>query len=198
MSVVLKTQAQKVLEKTVDASQLTTLIIEDDILFNIKMKTGTTNQIKIRTKFEGEASEHLVLTTVTTADTLSVSTTFQPLYLAYNDKLSAHKVLSVEMEIEIPESLTVYLNSTQASVAMQGRYKHVMLELRQGHCKITDFQGQALVNTIHGHIEVYANYAIVDMFSRSGRISREPIQQGNTHIKIRSHNGNISLYSTKK
>ncbi len=190
--------AQKVVENTIDAKNISTVVIEGDDMFRIKLTSKPVKTITLKTKSEGEYSEDVVVLSSVKEDSLIISSVFQPLFVSYNDKLSAHKVLSIETELIIPENCTVYLKSKIASAEVAGAYKTLTIELSQGNCSLISFRGNALVNTIDGQIILNTNYATIETYTRTGTITREEITSGNNKIKLNSVNGNISVTNTKK
>lgn len=191
-------KAQKVVEKTIDAKGIATIVIEGDDVFNIKITSKPVKTITLKTKSEGEYSEDVVVLTSVKQDSLIISSAFQPLYVNHNDKLSAHKVLSIEAELTVPKNYNVYLKSKIANAEVIGNYKMLILELSQGNCSLKSFTGNAIVNTIEGQIILNTNYARVDAYTKTGVVTREEITSGNNEIKLNSVNGNISITNTKK
>lgn len=191
-------KAQKVVESTIDAKNITTVVIEGDDMFNIKLTSGPVATITLKTKSEGEYSEDIVVLSTIKQDSLVISSAYQPLYVNHNDKLSAHKVISIELELIVPEHLNIYGKSNIASAEVYGVYNTLILELSQGNCALKSFTGNAIINTIEGQIKLNTNYARVEAYTKTGTIIREEIASGNNEIKLNSVNGNISITNTKK
>jgi hypothetical protein len=194
----IEVNAQKVVENTIDAKNITTVIIEGDDMFNIKLTSKPVEMIALKTKSEGEYSEDVVVLSSIKQDSLIISSAFQPLYVNHNDKLSAHKVLSIEAELIVPKDCNIYLKSKSANVEVIGSYKTLILELSQGNCDLKSFAGNAIINTVEGQIILNTNYARVEAYTKTGTITREEITLGNNEIKLNSVNGNISITNTKK
>ena len=190
--------AQKVVEKTIDAKNITTVSIEGDNMFNIKITSKPVETITLKAKSEGEYSEDIVVLSTIKQDSLVISSAFQPLYVNYNDKLSAHKIVSIELELTVPEHLNIYGKSNIAAAEVSGIYNTLILELSQGSCALNTFTGNAIINTIEGQITLNTNYAKVEAYTKTGTIIREEITEGKNEIKLNSVNGNISITNTKK
>ncbi|TYA60220.1 hypothetical protein FVF61_00425 [Formosa maritima] len=163
----------------------------------MRMETTKTNTISIQSLAEGEHSEQLVLLTEIKNNQLHVSSVYQPLFVADNDKLSAHKLISIELIFLIPEQLDISISSNIASVFLSGNYNHVTIELMNGSFKANNFQGNLLVNTIHGDVEVETNQAIVEASSKHGNVNQEVLIEGNREIILNSINGNITVTKTE-
>jgi len=189
--------AQKAVEKSIDAVNISSIEIEGNEMFKINVSTSKVDFITLKTKIEGEYSDQIVVLAETKDETLIVSSKFQPLFKKDDDKLSAHKVVSIELELVIPSDLNVYIRSESASAKIRGAYKNLLVELAQGNCKIESFLGNATVNTINGKIEMNSNYATVEALSKTGSVFMEQLVFGNNVIRLNSINGNISVIKTK-
>lgn len=193
----LKLEAQKTVEKLMDAEAISTIIVNGDRMFKINVKTVNASSISIKTKIEGENSEQLVVSSIIKNDSLIINSAYQPMFIGQNDKLSAHKVMSVELELSIPENLYVYVKSKNASAIISGNYSNIIVELSQGNCKMNDFFGNATINTINGKIDLQSNYATVSAYSKTGVIEKKVLLSGNNQISLHTINGDISITKTK-
>lgn len=189
--------AQKVIEKTIDAANISSIVIEGNNMFKINVSTLKTNFAIIKTKIEGEYSDQMVVLVEVMGDTLNVSSKFQPLFKKDDDKLGAHKVMSVEVELVVPRNLNIYIVSENASSNIKGVYKNLFVELAQGNCIVDSFLGNAIINTINGKIEMNSNFAAVEAVSKAGSVFHEPLLLGENQIKLNSINGDISVTKTK-
>jgi len=154
LSLCFSLNAQKQIEKTINAKDIAIINISGDPFFKIKIETDEVSTISLSAKIEGEYAEHMVVLTEKKNDLLAISGTFQPLFKQDNDKLSAHKVLSVELKLVIPKNLEVTIKSTIASANISGDYANLFIELEQGNCQVENFSGNATINTINGNISV--------------------------------------------
>lgn len=189
--------AQKRVDKIIDAQSISTLVINGNNCFKIHVLASKTKQITIQTKIEGEHSEDMVVMARKSNDTLFVSTGFQPLFEADNDKLSAHKVMSVELEIQVPKYINLNIKSDIASVEAEGVFNTAFIELNEGRCKLFSFLGSARVNTIKGSILVETNYAEVKAFSRHGTVKLQSLIFGENQLDLKSIHGDISVTKTE-
>ncbi|GGG38405.1 hypothetical protein [Bizionia arctica] len=190
---VLQIQAQKTTNKSFSAAGISTLVIDGSSIFKISIETTKTQNISIESFVEGENYEHVVLLAETRDNQLHVSSVYQPLFVAANDKLSVHKLISIELTIRIPEHLDVIITSNIASVFMSGNFNQVTTELINGSFNSKNFQGNLLVNTIHGDIHVASKRAKVQASSKHGTIEQEILTQGDKQIVLNSINGNITV-----
>ncbi|WP_452222742.1 hypothetical protein [Lacinutrix chionoecetis] len=190
--------AQKVEEKTITNGSIQTIVVEGDALFKIDVKTTETNSISIVTKTEGEYAQNTIVFTDTRKDSLIISTVNQTIFKNPNDKLSAHKVLSIELFLEIPKNLNLYCKSSIASSQIAGTYKQLIVELHQGNIGLLNFSGDAIINTFNGNIMLETNTATINAKTKTGNLVSEKIEPSESKIEIHSIHGNINIYKTKK
>ena len=191
-------QAQKITEQTIENESVSSIIIEGDHIFKISVKASKRKSFSLQSKIEGEYSKDLAVSSQIRNDTLLISTDFQPFFKTDNNhKLSAHKVISIEVILRIPENLDVYIKSAIASAEIEGKYKFLTLELSQGNAFITSFNGDAIVNSINGNVSIETNNALVEAVSKTGTVKQEELNSGN-QININTITGNISVIKTKK
>lgn len=189
--------AQKIIDKQFLADKIKTVVIEGNNMFKITVNTAEITEILIALKIEGEHSEQIILLTEQIEDSLKIASTYQPLFNKPDDKLSAHKKISIELTVSIPEGFDVTIKSDIASVFVEGLYNNLVAELLNGHFITNNFTGNLLVNTIHGNISVVSNFAKHDVYSKNGTIKKSWIDSGSNQISLNSINGNITLSKTK-
>lgn len=189
--------AQKVIQEQLDGSQITTVSISGDTMFRIEISTEETREINLTLKVEGENFEQVILESQIENDTLFVGSAYQPLFIPPDDKLSAHKKISIELTMVIPSRLIVNISSDIASVFANGIYSNFMAELINGHFTSNNFKGNLLVNTIYGNINLRTNAGQINAESKNGNVMQEKINKGENRISLNSVNGNISIIKTQ-
>jgi hypothetical protein len=194
---VLQAQAQKTTNKSFSSEGIFALVIEGSSVFKISVETTKEKNIFIQSHVEGENNEQVVLLAEIKNKELFVSSAYQPLYVADDDKLSANKLISIEFKLLIPEYLDVFISSNLASVFMYGNYNQVTTELINGSFHAENFYGNLLVNTIHGDIYLETNKAKVEVSSKHGTVKQDILTQGNKQIVLNSINGNITVTNTE-
>ena len=193
----LHVQAQTITQKTYASEGISTININGNAIFKISIESSESNVITIDSKIEGENNEQVVLVSEIKNETLYISAKYQPLFIDSNDKLSAHKVISIELVLNIPVNKSIYVSSDIASVFVKGKYNNATIELINGNCILKDFVGEATVNTIQGDIEVFSNFAEVKAFTKNGALSIEKVSNGNRLLTLYSINGNISVFKSQ-
>ncbi|MGJ5642768.1 hypothetical protein [Formosa sp. S-31] len=189
--------AQKHIEKHINNAGISTVYINGNTCYKIHVTTKKSESMAIKTRIAGEHYEDMMIISEQKSDTLFIRSGFHPLFTADNDKLSAHKVMSIEMEVELPEHLNLYVHSDIGLVEVIGQYNNAILELRDGSCSLYHFQGNARVNTVNGDIKVETNYTKVTAESRHGILLLSPLVPGQNEIMLKSIHGDISVYKTE-
>ena len=103
----------------------------------------------------------------------------------------------MEVTLEIPQGLSLDISSNLASVHASGSFKNLLVQLKSGSCYLSNFTGDALVNTYNGNIEVTTTNAKVTALSRHGKVVLPQDNTGNHEIELSSINGNIRVLKTK-
>ncbi|WP_139149353.1 hypothetical protein [Ulvibacter litoralis] len=189
---------QKVVEKSLDASGLERILISSKTISRISIVSEKTDKITILTKISGETYENLVVTTSEENKTLILDTSYIPFFTAENDKLAAHKVISIEMTVIVPEFFSIAINSEIASVKASGSFDLLSITLRGGNCLVQDFIGNARIKTQKGAITVYTNSTVSGTAnSVKGRVENELVSNGMYRIIAESRSGAIGLFQTK-
>lgn len=163
---------QKQLEKVYDAAAIQTVSIESDEVFDIKIRAIDTNEITVITTIEGESYKSSLLHSRLLDDMLIIETGRTPDFTPFNDKLSAHKVLSIVLEITVPQETNIAINSTLAQVEVEGTIGNLYANLGRGGCILEDirFRESILINTISGNIYIKTTSARVQAQSRNGTV----------------------------
>ncbi|WP_299148623.1 hypothetical protein [uncultured Dokdonia sp.] len=187
--------AQKRLTQTYDATAIKELYINSNEIFKIKITTGEVREITVATIIDGETFASTLLNTSTNDGVLKITTGKTPDYIPFNDKLAAHKVLAIELEITIPRGLDVSIYSTLASVDTYGKLGQVRIDLGRGHFKGEEFRFResAKINTISGSIYVSSNLVNVTAQSRNGKINIPPTQADGPLLEIKSIHGDVTV-----
>jgi len=189
---------QKILEKTLDASEIERLVIYANAVFKLSIVSENATEVSIVTKVTGETFENFLVTTSESIKTLTIGTSYTPYFEADNDKLAAHKVLSVEMLLNIPKNLDVVVTSKIASVEASGSYGMLQIALDTGYCELTRFSGDAWLETKDGAITVYTIGLVTGRaISKHGIVTNTLPMDGKHRVIAKSKQGDIGLFQTK-
>ncbi|NQY04851.1 MAG: hypothetical protein HRT68_01285 [Flavobacteriaceae bacterium] len=199
--VVLITQfgtAQKAIEKTFRIKDLTHLDLELDHVFTLEIKTLRTNEVKVKAVSEGEFASYFILDSDQEKNKLTLRSSVDFAFKDHNDKLSAHKVQAIKIEISLPQHLIVTLKSDIANLNLCGKYESFTAQLTSGNCVLHNVRDKVKISTILGNIEAYVNFAKVEAQTRQGTLETEAITDGKTHYVLKSIKGNIKVKKTKE
>jgi len=189
----LAVSAQKDTSQQLEANGIKSLHIDTDEVFKINIKTIEGDYILISTHAEGEYFNDIALNTEVLGETINLTTQFREILQSGYDKLSAHKVFSLEITLEIPKDLKVFIKSNIAAVEAEGEYDFLQIQLNSGYCNLVNFEGNALINTYNGAINVKTSGATVIASSRNGKVFLPIDFNGNHTIKATSINGDIRV-----
>ena len=190
--------AQKVIEKEFSAEGLHKLSIADDSIFSIKIITSKRESIKMKVHVSGEHSEAIIIEENRSKGKLSLKTAVMPYFAFENDKLAAHKVMAIEVELFIPENISIEIKSKLASLETKGKIPNLAVSLQKGSCTITDFLGNAHLKTVDGNIMVKAQKEVSGKaVSKYGTVENTLSSQGKFLVEAESINGDIYMLQTK-
>lgn len=190
--------SQKLVEKQLDAARFERLIITSDLINTLTITSEATNQIRIVNKTVGENYENLIVTTSEENKTLKIGASYSPFFIAENDKLAAHKVMSVDIELIIPNFLYVEVNTSIASIVITGNYSNFHAYLENEDCQLDNFSGNASIKTKRGNIRVHAKENVSGRaFSTNGSVENYLPGRAKYTVIAESRDGDISLLQTK-
>lgn len=186
--------AQKELYKQWDARAIDTIVVNSDALSTINVVSSPHSVITMAARVQGELAEEIMIKEETQFRTLTIGTGLAPYFIPENDKLAAHKVLSVDMTIEVPKGRSVMVRSKFGSVNAMGTYDFFDVALDNGHCRLNGFLGEARLYTINGNIEVRAMSGVSGQAdSRYGTAIDSLPRHHRRLVDARSIYGNILL-----
>ena len=189
--------AQKETQKLIDAEGVNTIVVSSDEIFRINLSTSTEPFIRISTRADGEYFNNISMDALVKGETLFLTSMFNRSLQEGFDKLSAHKVYAMEVDLQVPVGMKVEIISNLTSVHAKGIYDNLLVQSTGGSCYLVGFVGNAVLNTYNGNIHVETEDAEVDANSRHGLISLPENLVGSHKISLTSINGNIRVKKTK-
>lgn len=147
----------------------------------------------LEASMEGEYQKDLALEVTENGNTLFVAGKFQPYFNDPNDKLSAHKVVSISLYISVPENKEVYLFGNSSNVMVEGNFKELNVVLNDGKCTIREGGKKVSATTQSGPISLIIASGTVTARSKYGNIAKEQIPKGNERFNLVSTTGNITI-----
>jgi len=189
--------AQKVIKKSISATNVSLFQIDLTNCFKLSLETSHKEVIEVEATLDGEYRKDLLLNVVEEGNTIWVNTNFQPDFVNPNDKLSAHKVISIALKIKLPKYKSVEVTGGSCNAIITGKYKNISVALSDGTCILDKVSENVFVSTKSGDIKVVNSIATIDATSKYGTVYKETIPKGNTHFKLMSITGNIYLNKTE-
>jgi len=189
--------AQRDTREIFNASGIESIDILTDEVFKITITATNTNRIRLITHSEGEYFNQILVQTKVDNGNLSIKTSYPQELTGGFDKLSAHKVFSLELELEIPKDLEISVDSNIASLITTGTFNQLTANLKDGYCDLREFAGNATINTYDGNIRVETASGLVEAVSRNGKVEIPEHFSGRNPIKLKSIDGNILVLKTK-
>jgi len=189
--------AQRDTREIFNASGIESIDILTNEVFKITISASNTDRIRLITHSEGEYFNQILVQTKVDNGNLSIKTSYPQELTGGFDKLSAHKVFSLEIELEIPKDLEISVDSNIASLITSGSFSQLTANLKDGYCDLKDFAGNATINTYDGNIRVETSSGFVDAESRNGTVEIPEHFSGRNPIKLKSIDGNILVLKTK-
>src|SRR5680860_651094 len=108
--------AQKIVKKTIINPKIEAITLDVTNSFELSVETAPGNEIMVEAAIDGEYSNDLLVNVKESGNTLLVNTEFQPNFKKPNDKLSAHKVISIALKVLLPERKRVTIFGTGCNV----------------------------------------------------------------------------------
>lgn len=185
------------MKKSILNKKISSVQIDAANCFRILLKTVQTNEVRVEAKMDGEYSADLELNVRENGNTLFLNAGFRPGFNIPNDKLSAHKVVSISLEIQIPEDKNISVQGTSTNVTGEGKYKKFAVRLSDGSCELKNVVGDVEIRTQSGTILVNTPSAKINAKSKYGSVDDNPIPIGNDNYILNTVTGNIVLNKTE-
>lgn len=189
--------AQKHTEQVIEAGDIEKIVFSSDEVYRIRIKAVEGDNIRIFSDTEGEYFNNISLDSEVRSNTLYLSSRYREILQSGYDKLSAHKVFSMEVTLEVPEGILAEINSNVASVHLTGEFESILVQLNSGSCYFENFTGDAVINTYDGNIAGTVSSAKYKATSRHGEVDVPQNPSGSHKMVLTSINGNIKVSETK-
>lgn len=188
---------QKLVRKAFVGPRTETIQIDSRFCYRIDLKTANTDEVRVSASMEGEYAKDLLVTITENGTTVQIGADFQPLFTDPNDKLSAHKVVSIALQVTVPEYKRVVLFGTNSNVYVAGNYESLKITLSEGMCRLDNVSETVEVTTQKGDIWLTASNGDIKAESAYGHIVKENIPFGDHQFTLKTVEGNIHLMKTK-
>ncbi|MCH2194556.1 hypothetical protein [Kordia sp.] len=186
--------AQKVTKQMLTIHGIEEIRINTAKVFELNIVSTNANVLEIETKMEGEYYRDVNVITATKNKQLQLSCQLAEDFELPNDKLSAHKVFSITMNIYIPKHLKVQFEGDETQVYIQGSYKKLWGMLISGNYKLYELEGEAKLQTKKGNIH-YIKQKLPTFETQSDR--ELVFYEKGKKVELKADNGKIT-YSADK
>ncbi|TKD65286.1 DUF4097 family beta strand repeat-containing protein [Flavobacterium sp. ASW18X] len=188
--------AQKVVQKTFASTEQKHITIDASNCFAIDLFTSTSNTLKVSGAMEGEYAQDLVIKLEENGQNLLISADFLPNFVNPNDKLSAHKVISIALKIEVPEYSWVRLDGSYTNVHAAGKYRQLQITLNDGDTYLNNVEEDVKVKSQKGDIFLSNAHGIVTTKSNYGHVTHNKVPDGEHTFELSSVEGDIWVNRT--
>ncbi len=189
--------AQKRVKKALIEANRQYVQIDTKNCFKVNLITTKSKEIEVKAFIEGEYQKDLALNIEQVGNNVLVSAGFLPNFIQPNDKLSAHKVVSISLEISLPEYLNVTVYGTNSFVTATGNYRYLKVTLADGDCTLNNVTEKAAIKTQKGNILVRTKVGSIEAQSIYGKVVLADIPDGNQRYTLNSVEGNIQINKTE-
>ena len=189
--------AQKKVIKNLEGQGVSFIQIDSENCFKVELTTASDKRIIVESDMDGEYMQNLVLNVLKEGNTVWIGAGFQPNFKDPNDKLSAHKVVSISLKISIPQYLDVSLSGTNSNVSATGDYDNLKIALTDGTCSLERVGENITVSSQSGNIALLTSGAEIQADSKYGKVDREFIPYGDNQFTLNTITGNIRIRKTE-
>lgn len=186
-------KSQKVVEKLFPLFETTSFQINAENCYKLRVSTHSLQEVLVKASMEGEYQNDIIITSKHEGATFFLETAFHKLFNNPNDKLSAHKIVSVFLDIVLPKGTSVKLLGGTTSINISGEYdkmevvnmdENIILDSVKGNISVKSFSGNVFLNAELGNVE--AN-------SKFGTVYSKTILKGGSNFVLNTVNGNIYI-----
>ncbi|MEB8328459.1 DUF4097 family beta strand repeat-containing protein [Flavobacteriaceae bacterium KMM 6897] len=189
--------AQKTVKKTIVDPETSFIQIDAENCFEVILDTSNSTDLIVEAAMDGEYNPNLLVNVRQEGTTIFVSAGFHPNFIVPNDKLSAHKVISIALKINLPDYINAKVYGTSCNVTASGRYQSLNVILGDGRCTLKNVGENSVVRTQSGDIFLSTSKATITAISTYGEIIEELIPTGNDNFRLQTVTGNIHLKKTE-
>ena len=186
--------SQKRVTKTLVNPEISAINIDGNLCYRVVLETADTREVSVEARMDGEYQKGLLVGFREAGKTLYLETRFSPEFRFPNDKLGAHKVVSVSMKVTLPHDQRILLTARSCEVSTSGTYRDLKIVFNDGLCDLSHSAENTEVRTGKAPIVAHLNSGVVEAESRYGKVRLDPIPQGDHHLKLYSTQGDITVH----
>lgn len=184
---------QKQVSRVLLDPDVSSIVVDAGQSFALDLETGPSDQVTVEARMEGEYQGEVLVQTEQLGRTLRIGTGYSPAFDLPNDKLGAHKVLSVRLRVIFPENQQVEVYGGQCQVAASGVYRVLNIHIEDGGCRLDHRAGATRVETRSAPITARVSTGTIEASSRYGEVRIDPIPKGEPRYFFQSTRGDIRV-----
>ncbi len=188
--------SQRVLHKSLVSNGARFFYLDAGQAYRIQLNTNKEDHIEVHAVVDGEYAQDMLIDIREEGANVFISPVFSPDFQPRNDKLGAHKVVSVSLQISLPEGISLSVKSSSSHISVEGKYRKLSVDLKEGLCDLNELQGIIGVTTASAGILVNAKEGVVRARSDHGLVEIEKLPLGEAEYNLRSNSGNIKVLRT--
>ncbi|UNY99460.1 hypothetical protein MQE36_03740 [Zhouia spongiae] len=186
-------RSQKQVEKVLPSRNISKVEIEALSAYKVVVSTVKKTDITIKARMNGAYQEQLYIVSGQEGKALRIKAELTPLFQVPDDKLSAHKVLSVVITVELPENMSLHVVGADTELQIRGKYDEIVTKTRSektlfqntvGRINAYSFKGDLFYITSKGQIEAVSEYGVV---------CKDDVPTGNDVVVLKTVHGNIYI-----
>ncbi len=185
--------SQKVIRKDFINPGISYFEFDTENCYRVAITTSDGEELIVAAARDGEYGKDLIVQVEQEGSTARVSAGFQPNFVAPNDKLSAHKLLSISLTISLPARRRVLVTGNSSEVNITGSYSDLEVILNDGPCLLDVVGDKVAVRTRSGDIVLTHARGTVTARSKYGKVRRDTIPEGDSVYILDSVTGDIEL-----
>lgn len=189
--------SQRVLSKSIPLKHGQNIHIDADLAFEVYLSSANSYMVSATASTEGEYENDILLNLREEGTDIFIGIGFHPEHRKPNDKLSAHKVFSVSLDITVPESCKVTINGLNARFGISGQYQKLRVGLREGKCILGGVYGDVDVKTDSADIILNTSQGVARAASEYGEIIQEELPLGPAAYELNTKSGNVYIYRVR-
>jgi hypothetical protein len=179
--------------KTLNELDLKGITIDMRFIHGLTLSTHRSKDVLLNTQSEGEYQLQYVVVTQYDNHWLTVYPQRAPSFKSYNDKLSAHKVIAMNLEIRVPEYIKVEIEANQGNLNVSGLYRELYIQIDEGSLKMSHIAEQSTIKTKGASVYLNIDSGTVETKSEKGKVVGFIAPNRNHHYDISSQYGPIFL-----
>lgn len=187
--------AQKKVEKTIfDYHHLSSVQINAKNCYAVTVSTHASKEIIIKAHAEGEYQNAINITTKQIQNELQVGAVRSPFVWFEDDKLAAHKVISISLEVVLPRYLSIIIHGNDGVIYTKGTFKNIDETSDDGDCFLEDIIAENInIQTFNGNIFLKTDNGSVQAKTKYGKLKQEVLPFDDEKYSLTSVNGDIYI-----